>query len=97
MYTANNQLGIFEREEKPSNPLLANDEDDSKEDTSAMKGKDHNDGETLQDIWLRYLTKRYRAVKYYSKEQVKWFTSKQRSYDVVPTLWTLYRRCMDVV
>ena len=73
MYTANNQLGVFETDRKPTNPLLANDSnDDDEQEASTGKGHDqkHSDGETLQDIWLQYLTQRYRAVKYYSKEQV---------------------------
>ena len=83
MYTANNQLGLFETDRKPTNPLLANDsddgdddEDDDDDEASTGKGEPaqrHFDGETLQDVWLQYLTQRYRAVKYYSKEQVRWF------------------------
>ena len=76
MYTANNQLGIFEMDHKPTNPLLANDSDDEDDTTTSARKSDmrHSDGETLQDVWLQYLTQRYRAVKYYSKEQVSLFT-----------------------
>jgi len=63
MYTVNNQLGIFHVDTNQSNPLLV--DSDGEKSINEPTG-----GESLQDVWLQFLAKRYKAVRYYSKEQV---------------------------
>ena len=64
MYTVNNQLGIFHIDTNKSNPLLLDN------DGEESKVNQPTGGESLQDVWLQFLAKRYKALRYYSKEQV---------------------------
>ena len=70
MFTVNNQLGMFQNDEKLIlNPLISLDDEEENPPPEDVSTGDvlH---ESAQDVWLKFLTRRYEGVAYYSKEQV---------------------------
>ena len=66
LYTVNHQLGLFHVTKKPTSPLVSEQHEGENEIQNT-----HCGGESMQDVWLQFMTKQYKATRYYSKEQVR--------------------------